>query len=119
MYSLVIGVCHVVLRLRHTKSLKEKRAVTKSLIDRLRNLGFSTVECGQRENLSANLREAHLGFTFAGTSTEGVSKILESSRRLFVGDYEVLKVDKEIYRYEPEESDDLSWMIGQEDDVKE
>lgn len=96
--------------------------MTQSLIVRLRNLGFSANECGAVDDL----KTAHIGFTFAGSSggsSRGVAKAVDQARRLFIGDFEVLKFDREIFSYGPGDSlgdsDDLSWMIGVEDDVKD
>ena len=115
MYSLIVAICHVALRIRHARSLKDKRQILKSLTDRLRNLGFSANECGDTDNL----KECHIGFSYVGGSSQGVNKIVDEAMRLFQGDFEVLKRDREIFNYEPSDSDDLSWMVGVEDEVKE
>ena len=115
MYNLIVAVCHVALRIRHARSLKDKRTVVKSLVDRLRDRGFSANECGDTDNL----KECHIGFSFAGGSTSGVNKIVDEAMRLFQGDFEVLQKNREIFNYEPSDSDDLSWMVGVEDEVKD
>lgn len=115
MYNLIVGICHVALRLRHVTSLKEKRNILVSASDRLRAMGFSVVECGDR----GNIRELHMGLSLVGPTANRVNKTLDSAANLFRREFEVLQIDRDVFDYEPSENDDLSWMISPEDDVKD
>lgn len=50
MHKMYVGICRITLHLPANHSLKEKRRVTRSLCDRLRNrLGVSVAEVGGQE----------------------------------------------------------------------
>ncbi|MBI1861206.1 MAG: DUF503 domain-containing protein [Deltaproteobacteria bacterium] len=115
MYSLHTAICHVAMRLRGARSLKDKRQITQSIVSRLRNLGFSVCECGAQDDF----KTAHIGFSFAGHSSQTVARVVDEGMRLFVGEFEVVKRDREIIQHAPTDSDDLSWMAGIEGDLKD
>jgi uncharacterized protein YlxP (DUF503 family) len=105
MYELKIGVGQVSLRLRYAQSLKDKRKVMQSLVQKLRNLGFSVTETGYADSP----KQGSLGFAFAGHSAGQVDHALDEMQRLLVGDFEVLDVNKEIVDYSELGEDELDW----------
>jgi len=68
--DLLIGVGYMFLRFRHARSLKDKRQVTRSVIQKLRNLGFSAVE----SDYADDAKKGTIGFAFVGTGVSGVKK---------------------------------------------
>lgn len=114
MYNLIIGICHVALRLRHVSSLKEKRNVFQSASTRLRKIGFSVIECGTRDNF----KELHIGLALAARAQKEVQLAIQTASDLLRTDYEVLRVDQEIVDYEPSDHD-LSLLVSPEDEVKD
>ncbi len=99
MVNLIVGVGKVTIYLRHAQSLKDKRNVLKSLKERLKNLGFSVSECAYQDNP----KRGALGFACVSGETSQVGHALYEAFRLFLGDYEVLDTQREIFDYSGED----------------
>lgn len=100
MANLIIGVGEMGILVRHSKSLKDKRQVLKGLVQKLRNLGFSATESGFLDDT----RRGEIGYAFLGTQVSGVRRMLEESRRLAIGNFEVLFHAQDLLDFDPEEN---------------
>lgn len=98
--SLIIGVGQVSLYLRHARTLKDKRNVLKSIIERLRNMGFTVTECAYQEEA----RQGSLGFAYVGATTDAVQQALEKGMRFFIGDFEIVSTHTDIFDYSDRET---------------
>lgn len=96
--KLYVGFGYVTLRLRHARTLKDRRNVLASLTQKLRNLGFSAVEKSGDEDK----KSAILGFSYIGTRVSQVEKCLDEAFRLFQGDYQLTESGREIMDYDLE-----------------
>lgn len=105
MEQLFIGVGQVSLFLRQSRSLKDKRSVVKSLIQKLKNEGFSVTECAHSEQT----KRASLGFTFAGNSHDFVKTKMDETSRILIGDFEILRNQHDIFDYSGEEFEMFKW----------
>lgn len=92
---LIIGVGQITLLLRHSRSLKDKRQVLKSGETKLRNEGFSVVECGFQDDP----RKAVLGFTYAGKDVRHVEELLDDAFRLFQIGAEIVETQRDVFDY--------------------
>ena len=101
MESLFVGVGQVRLYFRHAQSLKDKRQVMKSLIQKLKNLGFSATECDNAESV----KQGCVGYTFAGHGYGHVERTLAEGKRLFLGNFEVVDTQEDIFDYSQQETD--------------
>ena len=111
MFQLIVGVGRVSLRFRHARSLKEKRNATKSLVQRLRNQGFSVTEAGDADEV----KQGTIGFAFAGSSQAMVVKALDEALRPFLeGNFEIMGKNRDIFDYSDSDSDEIS----EEQDLK-
>lgn len=99
MLSVFVGVGYVTIMVRYARSLKDKRQILKSLKQRLTNLGFSVAECGDLEDLKTGT----LGFSFVGNEYTAVERVLEEGMRLFLGDFDVVRTQKEIFDFADQE----------------
>lgn len=105
MEQLFVGVGQVSLFMRQSRSLKDKRSVVKSIIQKLRNEGFSVTECAHSEET----KRASLGFTFAGSSHDFVKTKMDETARIFIGDFEILRNQHDIFDYGGEEFEMFKW----------
>lgn len=108
---LIIGVGQITLLIRHARSLKDKRQVLKSAETKLRNEGFSVVECGFQEDP----RKAVIGFTYAGKDVRHVEELLDDAFRSFQLGAEVVETQRDVFDYsemknERFEMSDERWM---------
>ncbi len=109
MSTLIVGVGQVTLLFRHARSLKDKRHVMRSLMQKLRNHGFSVTECSEHDEV----RQGILGFSYVGAHGGAVQQALDEAMRLFIGDFEVLGTNQDLFDYS---GDDLEKMISPEED---
>lgn len=86
-----VGIGQLVLRLRHCRSLKDKRSVVQGLVQKLRNGGWSVVEWGTQDNLKL----AQIGMVFAAPTAADLQERFYQVDRLLLGDFEVMSFDKE------------------------
>lgn len=117
MNHLIVGVCQVTLLLRHARTLKDKRHVMKSLSERLRNRGFSVSEYANADVP----RHGNLGFAYVGGSQTAVLQAIDEGMRLFVGDFEVLDANRDVFDYTEREdqnyvSPEADKYLGDNDD---
>ena len=116
MTELLVGVGEISLRIRHARSLKDKRQVTRGLIEKLRKQGFSVVEHGDVESL----KQSRIAYAYIGSSAAGVKKMLAEPERLLLGGFEVVNHYQSILDYQPEQSwvedEMLSIKEGEPDD---
>lgn len=97
--SFFVGVGQVSLLMRYARTLKEKRKVVQSLIQRLRNQGFSVSENGY----SDVPQRGSLGFTYSARSVADANAALDGAERLFEGDFEVVQFDRDVFDYSGDE----------------
>ncbi len=76
--------------------MKDKRKVVQSLVQKLRNRGFSVTDLSP----SGSPKFAGIGFCYAGASASDVEAALRDAERLFWGDFEILDFSKELVDYE-------------------
>ncbi len=95
MIGLQVGVGLIRLRLRHCQTLKDKRRVTQSLIQKMRNSGASVTECGE----SDNTKLAALGVSFASSSVRQMEDRFDEIGRLLLGEFEVLEFHRDRIDY--------------------
>jgi uncharacterized protein YlxP (DUF503 family) len=81
--------------MRHARTLKDKRNILKSLEQRLKNLGFSVTELAHLDTP----KQASLGFVYVGRQQGHVERVLDDGLQLFVGDFEVADVDRDVFDY--------------------
>lgn len=105
MFDLKIGVGQVSLRMRHAQSLKDKRKVVQSLVQKLRNLGFSVTQSGHDDNP----KQGSIGFAYAGSTHAQVNQALDEMERLLIGDFDVLEVNREVVDYSEIGEDEFDW----------
>ena len=98
MFKIFVAVGHLSLLLRHARGLKDKRQVVQSLTQKLRNLGFSVTE----SEFQDEPKRAGIGYGFVGSSHAQAMKALDDAERLFVGDFEVIEVKRELVDYSGE-----------------
>ena len=119
MANLIIGVGEIGILVRHSRSLKDKRQVMKGLVQKLRNLGFSATE----SDFLDDTRRGGIGYAFLGTHVSGVRKMLEESRRLAVGNFEVTFHAQDLLDFDPEQSWEENALLAvkggddEEDDI--
>jgi len=104
MYPLFVGVSQVTIYLRHAQSLKDRRSVVSSIIQKLRKEGFSVTDCGDGNDP----KRGRVGFSYAGHDYEHVKKQLDDAKTLFFGDYYVVSDDQDIFDYTTMKEDDAA-----------
>lgn len=92
MDSLIVGVCHVHVFLRHSGGPRDKRRIFKSIKQRLRNQG-----CSVTEPPSENPKHGSIGFAFAGSDHGTVQKVIDDGLQFFLG-FEITS-DQEVFDY--------------------
>ncbi len=95
MANLFVGVCQVSLVFRHARSLKDKRRELNRIEQKLRNEGYSVTEC----DFADNPKRSVVGFSTVGTEHGGVDRALEEAMRVFIGDFDLVHTDKDIFDY--------------------
>ena len=108
--ALFVGIGQKSLLLRHARSLKDKRQVIKSIEAKLKNLGFSVSECDETDNPTQSL----IGFTIAGHDAAQVEKLLDQADRLFYGEREVLRSERDVFDYTEMKQDDFDKFLSEE-----
>ncbi len=114
MTEFVVGVGRLTLHLRHAQSLKDKKRVLQSLVQKLRNEGFSVTEAGYGEEV----KRGSIGYVYAGGSASYVKQKLEETNRLFIGDYLVVENQHDIVDYGGEDAFDenpFKFLADEED----
>lgn len=92
---MVIGICRVELTVYDTASLKEKRSVLKSVIQRLRDIGsLSVAEVGYQDKWQRSL----LGVVTVAAEANVAHNALEKGLKLLEREHriEVVKIDQEL-----------------------
>ncbi len=95
MPEFIVGVAQLSLRIRHARTLKDRRQVIQAAIQRLRNQGFSVTDCGP----SDNPKLANLGMSYAGSEAPQVERALETVLPLFANECEILSARREVFDY--------------------
>lgn len=106
---LIVGVGQVTLLVRHSRSLKDKRNAIKGAITRLRNQGFSVVECGFVDDL----RRATVGFTYSGKSVRHVEELLDEAVRLFEEGAEIADSQRDVFDYSESKEERFSTLANE------
>jgi len=100
MTEFVVGVGCVTLHIRHAQSLKDKRRVLQSLVQKLRNEGFSVTESGHADDP----KRGSIGYAFAASSPAFVRQRLEEVDRMLLGDFMVVEHRKDVVDYGGEDA---------------
>jgi uncharacterized protein len=100
MADFVVGVGKVTLHIRHAQSLKDKRRVVQSLVQKLRNEGFSVTETTYADDP----KRGSLGYAFAGSGAAFVRRKLEEADRFLIGDFTVLEHHRDVLDYGSEDA---------------
>jgi len=108
--ELQVGVAQVSLLMRHAQSLKEKRRVVHSLVQKLKNQGFAASPIGYEEEP----KRAIIGFSCVGERASHLEQRIDDALRLFVGDYEVLDSQRRVFDFSGEEEEN----INEDEDLK-
>lgn len=91
-----VGICRFELYLMDSDSLKEKRQVIRSIIDKLKNrYNISIAEVGCQDAL----RRAEVGLCLVSNEIVYIEKVIARVVNFIEGDgrVEIIKIDKEIY----------------------
>ena len=96
--KLLIGAATVSIFVRHSRSLKDKRQITKSIIQKLRNEGFSAVEYQHTEDH----KRASIGYSFVSADGGFLDTQMEKAQRFFIGDFEILLGKSQTFEMEEE-----------------
>jgi uncharacterized protein YlxP (DUF503 family) len=107
-----VAIALVQLRLRHARSLKDKRHVVSGLIQKLKNSGFSCTETAHQDDP----KRCDLGVAFVARDSAGIGHAFQELGRHLVGDFEVLGSFREQHDYVPEFTVDAPWYVGVRDD---
>ena len=92
---MLVGICHLELYLTEGGSLKEKRQVIKSIIDKLRNrFNISIAEIGCQDNI----RKAEIGFSVVSNESAHLDSLMEKAINFIDnnGRVEIVNIDREI-----------------------
>jgi uncharacterized protein YlxP (DUF503 family) len=91
-----VGICRLELYLLESNSLKEKRQVIRSIIERLKNrFNISIAEVGCQDAL----RRAEIGLAVVSNETIHLEKVIGKVVNFIEsnGQVEIIKMDKDIY----------------------
>ena len=88
-----VGAGYVSFVLRNARSLKDKRQVTRSVSQRLKNEGFSVVETDCRDNP----KRGTLALAFIGTSATFIDEKFDFALNLFNEEFEIVDKKKEVF----------------------
>jgi len=91
-----IGICRLELLLLECSSLKEKRQILRSIIERLKNrFNISIAEVGYNDAL----RRAEIGISLVSNETPHLEKVMGKVVNFIELDarVQIIKIDKEIY----------------------
>ncbi len=95
MTEFLVGVGRVTLHLRHAQSLKDKRRIVQSLVQKLRNEGFSVTETAYADEP----KRGSIGYAYAGRDPAMVKQKMLETDRLFLGDFMVVENQRDILDY--------------------
>lgn len=112
--SLFVGVGQLDLLMRHSRSLKDKRQVLQSLKVQFRNHGFSVVELGPLDDF----KQGSLGLSYAASSHQQVEEAFDKAARLLVGEFQVVRKQKEILDFSNGFEGDLFQLDTEEGEFK-
>jgi len=90
--KMTVGIGIVSLVIRHARSLKDRRQTVQSLIQRLKNSGFSASEINDGENY----KRATIGFSICSGGAGFVEAEIEKAKRIFIGDFEIAHAKTEM-----------------------
>lgn len=98
----------VQLRMRHARSLKDKRHIVQALMQKLRNSGFSVTEVAHQDDP----KRAHLGVAFAARDGQAVEHAMKELDRFLIGEFEVLGCFRDQIDFEPKFNMDQPFYVG-------
>ena len=101
MSQFFVGVGKIDLIFRHARTLKDKRNTMQSLVQKLKNRGFSVVDCGEPGHVKSGV----IGFSVVGRSHERVTGDLDSVDVLLIGDFQLVSYDKNLFDYSAADED--------------
>lgn len=101
-----VGISEVHLIFRQSRSLKDKRQILSSLIQKLRNEGFSASET----DLMDDPKQGVIGFSYTGRDVGFVESKQLSTRDIFLGDFQVGRFRHELVNFGlGDDPIELSW----------
>lgn len=90
---MIIGACVIKLKIYEANSLKEKRHVIRSIIERIKSrFNVSIAEIGENDNWRTSI----IGFTCVSNNTNHANKILSKVLRFIDGDSRVEIIEHNI-----------------------
>ncbi len=92
---MLVGICYLEIYLTEGGSLKEKRQVIKSIIERLRNkFNISIAEIGCQDNI----RKAEIGFSAVSNESAHLDSLMEKAINFIDqnGKVEIVNINREI-----------------------
>lgn len=90
-----IGICSLEIFIYDVNSLKEKRSVIKSLINKSKNkFNISIAEVGDNDKWNRSI----IGFSCVSNDTKLIDKVIESEIKFILGNFpvEILNTNREI-----------------------
>jgi len=112
MYEISVLIARVSLRIRHATSLKDRRKVVQSLVQKFKNYGFSVTETGTTENA----KQASLGLAYVSKETFNAHIAVDEMKKILMGDFEILNLEHEIVTYEDIQNETMDWEHQDERD---
>jgi len=101
-----VGISEVHLIFRQSRSLKDKRQILSSLIQKLRNEGFSACET----EMADDPKQGVVGFSYSGKDLKYVEEKQLSTRDIFLGDFQVGRFRHELVNFGlGDDPMELSW----------
>ncbi len=101
MDSIFVGSGYVALFIRGAKTLKDRRSVIQSAVQKLKNEGFSVAEM----DFGEDPQRTAVAFTFVGKSFAFVENKFDEALRVFNGPYYIVSKKKEIFQWEMDEEE--------------
>lgn len=97
---MIIGAARIDLRIEGARSLKEKRQVLRSLLDRARRSGVAVAEVGDHDLWNV----ATVGLSAVGAQTEHVRELVRRAADIFESASEatVESLEMDIFHFGPE-----------------
>lgn len=110
MSDFFVGAGKIDLIFRHARSLKDKRNTMQSLVQKLKNRGFSVVECGDPEHIKSGV----IGFSISARSATWAQAELDKIDSLLVGEFQVVSFEKDVFDYSDTEDEDQRFLEEEE-----
>lgn len=104
MAHLFVGVCEISLIFRYAQSLKDRRQPMQSLMQKLRNNGFTVTDSSENGDMKTGV----IGAAFVGHTHAQIEREFQEMEKLLIGDFQLAGVKKDIFDYSQMEDKPLS-----------